>query len=121
MNYESRTRIESKVRPGVAFVIAKMSFGRRMDLIGRIRDVAAKAEFSNAGPSAPEKLQAALLAAEIDRIYLSWGLQEVVGLEVDGAAGTPELLATAGPEDLFREAVSAIKAECGLSEDERKN
>jgi hypothetical protein len=45
----------------------------------------------------------------------------LIGLEVDGVAATPELLASAGPEDLFREVVSAIKAECGLSETERKN
>ena len=68
-----------------------------------------------------EKLEAALLAAEIDRLYVSWGLQDVTGLDVDGVAATPELLASRGPEDLFREAVSAIKAECGLSEQERKN
>ena len=43
-------------------------------------------------------------------------IQEVTGLDVDGIAATPELLASAGPEELFREAVAAIKAECGLSE-----
>jgi len=30
-------------------------------------------------------------------------------------------LAAIGPEDLFREALSAVKAECGLTETERKN
>jgi hypothetical protein len=30
-------------------------------------------------------------------------------------------LAEAGPEDVFREAVAAVKAECGLTEAERKN
>jgi hypothetical protein len=121
MNYDSCTRVDSKVQPGVAFVISKMSFGRRMDLIRRIRELSLKCEFLNAGESSAEKLEAALLSAEIDRLYVSWGLQELIGLEVDGVAATPELLASAGPEDLFREAVSAIKAECGLSETERKN
>ena len=32
-----------------------------------------------------------------------------------------ELLAAAGPEELFREAVATVKAECGLTESERKN
>ena len=92
-----------------------------MELIRQIRELALKCEFLGAGNSGEEKLQAGLLSAEIDRLYLSWGLQEVAGLTVDGIAATPELLASAGPEELFREAVAAIKAECGLTEDERKN
>jgi hypothetical protein len=121
MNYESYIRIDSKVIPGVAFVIGKMSLMRRMDLIRRIREMSLKCEFLNAGESAEEKLQAALFSAEIDRLYVTWGLQEVIGLEVDGVAATPDLLVSRGPEDLFREVVAAVKAECGLSEPERKN
>jgi hypothetical protein len=121
MNYDSCARVDSKVRPGVAFIISKMSFVRRMELIRGIRELSLKCEFLNAGESSVEKLEAALLAAEIDRLYVSWGLQDLTGLEVDGVAATPELLASRGPEDLFREAVSVIKAECGLSEEERKN
>ena len=121
MNYESSRRIESQIVPGVAFVIAKISFGRRIELIRRVRELAAKCEFLTAGESVEEKLQGALLTAEIDRLYVSWGLLELIGLEVDGAGATPDLLAACGPEDLFREVVSAIKAECGLTEDERKN
>jgi hypothetical protein len=49
------------------------------------------------------------------------GLAEVSGLEVDGQQPTPETLAAAGPEDLCQEIVAAIKAECGLTEVERKN
>jgi hypothetical protein len=92
-----------------------------MDLIRRVRELSLKCEFLNAGESAAEKMDAALFSAEIDRLYVVWGLRELAGLEVDGVAATPELLATAGPENLFREAVTAIKAECGLSEAERKN
>jgi hypothetical protein len=121
MNYESCVRIDSKVMPGVAFVVAKMSLLRRMDLIRRIRELSLKCEFLTAGEAAEEKLQAALFSAEIDRLYVTWGLQELTGLEVDGAAATPELLVNTGPEDLFREIAAAVKAECGLSEPERKN
>jgi hypothetical protein len=121
MTYESSVRVESKARPGVAFVIAKMSFGRRMELIRRIRDLALRCEFLNGGKSMEEKLEAALLSAQIDQLYVSWGLQQLIGLEVDGQEATPELLASAGPEELFREAVSAVKAECGVTEEERKN
>ena len=121
MNYESCVRIESKVIPGVAFVVAKMSLLRRMDLIRRIRELSLKCEFLSAGQQVGEKLQGALFSAEIDRLYLNWGLQELTGLEVDGVAATPDLLVNMGPEALFREVVAAIKAECGLSEPERKN
>jgi hypothetical protein len=121
MNYESSSRIESNLRPGVIFVVAKMSFGRRIELIRRIRELTLKCEFLNAGESVEEKLHGALLSAEIDRLYVDWGLLELIGLEVDGVGATPELLASTGPEDVFREALSAIKASCGLTEDERKN
>jgi len=45
----------------------------------------------------------------------------VGGLELDGSPATPASLASDGPEDLFREALAAVKAECGLTEEERKN
>jgi len=121
MTYESTVRVESKARPGVAFIITKISFARRMDLIRRIRELAVKSEFFKSGDSAEEKLQAALLSGEIDHVYVSWGLRELAGLEVDGVAATPDVLASDGPEDLFREAVEAIKAECGLTAAEGKN
>jgi hypothetical protein len=121
MNYESHIRVESQIRPEVSFVVAKMSFGRRMELIRRIRDLTLKAEFLEAGETPKEKLDLALLSAEVDRVYVIWGLQELIGLEVDGAAATPEVLASTGPEELFREAAAIVKAECVLSEQERKN
>jgi hypothetical protein len=40
---------------------------------------------------------------------------------VDGAEATPELLAEAGPESLFQEALAAVRAEAGLTGAERKN
>jgi len=121
MNYESCKRIESRVRPEVTFIVAKMSFGRRMELMRRIRDLTVKSDFLAAGETPKEKLELALLSADVDRVYVSWGLQELVGLEIDGVAATPDILASAGPEELFREAAALIKVECGLSEEERKN
>ena len=121
MNYESSTTVESKTRPGVSFAIRRMSFARRVDLTRRLREVIQKIEFLEAGSDPRESVEAALLAAEIDKSYLLWGLAEVTGLDVDGQPATPERLAAAGPEDLSREIVAAIKAECGLTEAERKN
>ncbi len=121
MEYSSFETIDSTVANGVSYIVAKMSFGRRVQLMRRIRELAARKEFVSAGDSPDEKMEAALLASEIDRIYLIWGLKEVTGLELDGRPATPESLAADGSEELFREALAAVKHQCGLSEAERKN
>jgi hypothetical protein len=121
MEYTSFENIQSKVTPGVSYTIAKMSFGRRVELTRRIRELAARKEFVEAGDTVDEKMDAALLASEIERIYLLWGLKEVTGLELDGLPATAESLVASGPEELFREAVAVVKQQCGLSEAERKN
>ncbi len=121
MEYTSEKRIESVALPGVWFTIGRMSFGRRIELTQRIWELAGRVERLEAGSDARGKLEAALVAAEIDRVYLSWGLRKIEGLTVDGEQATPELVAAQGPETLCREAVAAIKAECGLSAEEIKN
>ena len=121
MNYESMTVVESRVAAGVTFTIAKMSFGRRAELMRRVRELARRMEFLEAGQLPGEQMDAALLQVEIDRLYLAWGLHAVSGIALDGADATPELLAEAGPEDLFREALAAVRSETGLTEAERKN
>jgi len=121
MEYTSYEVIDSKLVPGVTYTITKMSFGRRVELTRRIRELGLRKEFLGAGDSPDEKMEAALLASEIDRLYLAWGLKEVAGLELDGTPATPEALAASGPERLFREALEAVKQQCGLSEAERKN
>src|SRR5436305_13791474 len=109
MRYEDRTRIESKLIAGVHFIVERMSFGRRIELTRRIRELAERVEFLSAGESPKEKLDAALLTAEIERTYVLWGLSEVGGLELDGTPATPESLVSDGPEELFREALDAVK------------
>ncbi len=120
MNFETEMTIASESVPGVTFTIARVSFGRRMELLRRLREIAGRAECLAAGDSR-EKLEAALLSSEIDELYLRWGLVRVEGLELDGAQATADSLISAGPEDLCREVIAAIKRECGLSEQERKN
>jgi len=120
MNYESWQEKESQTAAGVTLVLAKMSFGRRSELTRRLRELAQRVEFMEAG-EAKEKIDAALLTCEIDRLYVTWGVKEVRGLEIDGEPATPESLADRGPEDLFREVVAAVKSECGLTDAERKN
>jgi hypothetical protein len=115
------TVIESRAMPGVRFTVARMSFGRRMELMRQIRELARRAEFLAAGQSPQEKMDAALVQAEIERIYVAWGVRAVSGLLVDGRDAGPEALSDAGPEELFREALAAVRAEAGLDEEQRKN
>jgi len=121
MNYESTITVQSSVLEGVSFTIQRMSFGRRIELTSRIREIGAKIQYLDAGDSIEDKLESALISNEIDRLYLEWGLKEIHGLTVDGTDATPARLVTDGPEKLFREVVEAIKSECGLSGEERKN
>jgi hypothetical protein len=120
-SWNSRSVIASVSHPGVEFVIARMTFGRRMELMRRIRDLAARLEYFEAGHDAKNGMEASLLAAEIDRVYVVWGLDEIRGLQLDDAPATTQKLIDAGPEELFLEALAAVKAECGLSETETKN
>ena len=121
VSYESALAIESKVLPGVRFVINRISFGRRMDLSRRVREITRKKEFLEAGSELDEKIEAGLLTQEVDAMYLSWALVAVDGLEIDGEPATAEQLLDRGPEELAREIVVAIKEQCGLSDAERKN
>ena len=121
MTYESVTVVESQVAPGVTFAVARMSFGRRVELMRKVRELARRMEFLEAGKEPADRMDAAMLQAEIDRLFLAWGLRAVSGLQLDGREASPELLAEASPEDLFREALSAVRAETGLTEEQRKN
>jgi hypothetical protein len=121
MTYESVRVVQSQVAPGVAFTVARMSFARRLELMRRIRELAGRLEFLEAAQEPCGKMDAGLLRAEIDRLYLTWGLQAISGLQLDGSEATPESLANSGPEELFREALAAVRAETGLNEAERKN
>ena len=119
--HESSAWFEAETCHGTRFKLARISVARRIELARRIREVVRKVEFLEAGHDPREKLEAAVLAAEIDRVYLEWGLAEIAGLAIDGEPATPATLIEKGPIDLAREIVARIKGECGLSEDERKN
>jgi hypothetical protein len=121
VNYESVKTVDSAVAPGVRFTISRMSFGRRAELTRRIWELAGRAEFLQTGDDARERLEAALLTSEIERTYLNWGLQRVEGLTIDGQSATPDTAIARGPEELCREMLAAIKAECGLTDEEAKN
>ena len=119
--WQSNKTVASEVIPGVEFVIARMTFGRRLELMKRVRDLATRLEYFDAGREEKNRIEASLLGAQLDRLYIQWGLEEIRALELDGEAATPQLLIDKGPEDLFQEILTAIKSECGLNEQERKN
>ncbi|MBZ5603325.1 MAG: hypothetical protein LAO79_13575 [Acidobacteriia bacterium] len=119
--YESVVWFEAESRAGVRCGIARISFGRRIDLARRIREVGRRAEFLDASGEAKDRIEAAVVKAEIDRAYLDWGWVGVEGLEIDGAAATPGSAIEAGPAELAAEVLARIKSECGLTDDERKN
>jgi hypothetical protein len=121
MQYESTKTLSSKTTEGVRFTIARMTFGRRIDLMRRVRHLSAQHEFERAGSHVEDKLQASLTAAAIDELYFSWGLISIEGLEIDGRPALPETLTLCGPEKLCHEIIDAIKHECSLTEEERKN
>ena len=119
--YESTLRVASATHPGVAFTVYRMSFGRRTELTTSIREMSRKGEFLEAGNDFAEQVEANLLACEIEKMYLRWGLVSIEGLTIDGEAASVDLLIDRGPEDLAKEIVTAVRAQCGLSEEERKN
>jgi hypothetical protein len=121
VHYDSLVSIDSKAAPGVRFAIYRISFGRRMELSRRVREISRKAEFLEAGTELHEKIEANILAQEIDAMYLEWGLVKIDGLIIDGEAASAVQLLEKGPENLAREVVGAIKEQCGLTEAERKN
>lgn len=121
MNWESCISVPSSTWVGVEFVISRMSFTRRMDLMRRIRDLAKRHEYFQAGQDDQAQMEASLAAGEIDRVYLQWGLVDVSGLCIDGEPASAEVLIERGPEDLVREALTLIRTECGLDDQERKN
>jgi len=120
MEYESSVEVESAALPGVRLRVVRMSFGRRVELMRQVRELARRVECFEAGDLG-QRMDAGLLRAEIERLYVAWGLVAISGLTVDGAPGSTQSVIDGGPEELFREALAAVRREAGLSEDERKN
>jgi hypothetical protein len=77
-------------------------------------------EFLRAGDAA-DQVEAGLADLLVRKLYVEWGLVEIEGLEIDGAAATPQLLIDAGPEELTDEIAASIQGELSLTEEERKN
>lgn len=121
VRYESTVTRDSVTHRGVRFTIRRPSLHRRAEITRKVRQLLAELEYRAAGESLEDRLAAAELESRIDGAYLEWGLERIDGLEVDGAACDARLLADRGPEELAKEVAEAIRRECRLSEEERKN
>ena len=119
--YASSEWFDAETRAGVRYAILRVSFGRRIELARRIREIGRGMEYLEAASDSREKLEAAVLAGEIDRAFLEWGLTGVEGLTIDGVDATPQTLIASGPIELANEILARIKGACGLTENERKN
>ncbi len=124
-SYDSAVWFDAAAVAGVRFAVARISLGRRIELARKMREIGRKAEFLEAGGAAGKdaggKIEAAVIAGEIDRAYLEWGLVAIEGLTIDGEPATPAMVIERGPVELGAEALTRVKAEWGLSETERKN
>jgi hypothetical protein len=119
--YDSAVWHDASSVAGVRFAVARMSFGRRLELMRKIREIGRKTEFLTASADVKDQFENAVLTGDVERAYLEWGLVAVEGLTIDGEAAAPNSLIEKGPVELTLEILSKVKSECGLSEDEQKN
>jgi hypothetical protein len=121
MTYESSFSAPSKTVPGVTLTIRRVSVARRLDLLRKVRELSARMEFYKAGAQLDDKLEASIASAEVESLYVVWGLAGIDGLMIDGVDANAESLIACGPEDLVREVAALVRTQLGLSQDERKN
>lgn len=111
---------DSKTLPGARFAIRRVSLGARLELTSRARELALKHEFLRAGDAA-DQLEASLADLLVKQMYLEWGLHALEGVCVDGKKLCPAEVVKKAPEFFSDEVLDALRAELGLTEDERKN
>lgn len=119
-DYVSIVWRNSNTTPGVRFGIRRVSLASRIDLTRRMRELTLRYEFLKAGDTA-DQLEASLSELLVQQLLIEWGLVEITGLLINGESGTPARLFESGPEGLSEEIAMAVRAELGLSEEERKN
>lgn len=144
MNYVTTISNESKVFPGVTYVLNKMSEARRAQLRLRISEPTSRirnllremANLEDRNPSTAENPRSEevnnellmlsdkmeqISSDEINPQWLEWGLKSIDGIDIDGVPATLKTLLTEGPPALFQEIVNEIKRVAQLNGDEEKN
>ena len=120
VNYESLSWHNSSSLPGVRFAVRRASLMNRLELTKQIKDLTLHHEFLRAGDTA-DQIEATFADLLARKLYLDWGLRHIEGLRIDNTIATKDSLIEKGPESLVIEALSAVRAEIELSEEERKN
>jgi len=121
VNWESSSWREAKSLPGVRYLVRRPSLAKRAELTRLVRGKIEQLAFRNAGETLEDRLLATELELAIDRLYVEWGVIEIVGLEIDGEPATVNSALDQGPETLSREMASAVREELMITEAERKN
>lgn len=121
VRYASSEWQDSRVLKGVRFEVARISLARRAEITRRMRASLSELEFRGGSEDVIERLAASHLEASIDRVYIECGLLAIEGLEIDGERAGAESLVERGPEGLSREIAEAVRRQCRLTEEERKN
>jgi hypothetical protein len=119
--YESTIRSTSRIMPGVTFEVRRVSYGGRLELLKRVRELAARQAFHLSSEGAVERLDAEIAGREIRLKMIRWGLVRVDGLLIDGEAPAVDALIEYGPEGLVAEIAAAVEGQLSLTEEERKN
>ena len=109
-DYSSVVWRASTALKGVNFAVRRPSLAQRIELTTRVRELTLKHEFLQSG-NAPDQLSAALSELLVRKLYIEWGLVDLKGLR----SGVNRLVVRVD------EIIAAIKAESGLTDDERKN
>lgn len=117
----SSCHYESITYPGVSFTIRQMTLRHRIKLLKEVHDLYREAEFSTAGSSKADRLNAQLSSLRVDEVFLRWGVIAVEGLVVDGRPIAADEVGELAPECLASEMLSRVRECMSLSSDEEKN
>ena len=118
--FESVRWHTSKEMPEVRFAVREPSLQKRIELTRQLHELTLRNEFLASG-NEMEHLELALAELLVQKVLVEWGLAAIEGLYIDGKPATPARLIDAGPERLVAEIATAVRLQCGLSEEERKN
>ena len=134
--HDTTRRIDSEIFPGVSVVLRKMTEGRRLELRKlisepnrRIREILREQANIEKEPEESRDMSRwlelqdsfdQLMIEAINPSWISWGVKQIEGLEVDGRSlGVDDW--KEWPSALFDEVLTAVKGEAELNGMQRKN
>ena len=106
-SYDSVLWFDAESAAGVRYAIARLTFGRRLDLARRIREIGRRAEFLAAGTDAREKLELGARERSVDDtgvVVIDEGVYHAVAVEEYGFHDfeTADALATGLTPEILR-------------------